>query len=115
MAFVALHCSTQILSNRTSRIYRTWHDGVSVEHGNPPRPVAGDRGFVLALAANRNLFEQIKRVLHNSTRCSELIDAKPLNANRFELNARIVRDVCDNQFAAARKLLILKTERCPSG
>jgi hypothetical protein len=115
MALVALHCSTQIFSNRTPRIYRTWQDGVAVEHGKPPRPLAGDRGSVLALAANRDLFEQVKEVLHSSIRCSELIDAKPLNAKRFELTARIVRDVCDNQCAAARKLLILKTERCPSG
>ena len=43
------------------------------------------------------------------------VGAKPLNANRLELNARIVCDVCDNQWSTARKLLILKTERCPSG
>ena len=38
-----------------------------------------------------------------------------LYTNGIELDARIVTGVCDNQFAAARKLLILKTERCPSG
>ena len=36
---------------------------------------------------------------------------KPLITNGIELNARVVTGVCDNQFAAARKLLILKTRR----
>jgi predicted nucleic acid-binding protein len=31
------------------------------------------------------------------------------------LTPRIVNGVCDNQVATIRKLLILKTERCPSG
>jgi hypothetical protein len=40
---------------------------------------------------------------------------KPLITNGIELNARVVTGVCNNQWALARKLLILKTERWPSG
>jgi membrane protease YdiL (CAAX protease family) len=46
---------------------------------------------------------------------AESVGAKALNTNGFELDTRIVTGVCDNQFAATRNLLILKTERCPSG
>ena len=41
--------------------------------------------------------------------------AKPLKTNGIELKTRIAVGVCDNQSLAARKLLILKTERCWSG
>jgi hypothetical protein len=40
---------------------------------------------------------------------------KPPITNGIELNARVVTGVCNNQWALARNLLILKTERCPSG
>jgi len=40
---------------------------------------------------------------------------KPLITNGIELNARVVTGVCNNQWALARNLLILKTERWPSG
>jgi hypothetical protein len=33
----------------------------------------------------------------------------------IKVNDRKVDDVCDNLFQTARNLLILKTERCPSG
>ena len=55
------------------------------------------------------------KVLHNSSRWSKSVGAKSLNTSGIELKARIVVGVCDNQTATARKLLILKTERCWSG
>jgi hypothetical protein len=41
--------------------------------------------------------------------------AKPLNLKKMAEGAGIRNGVCDNQWSTARKLLILKTERCPSG
>src|SRR5687767_5372101 len=55
------------------------------------------------------------KVLHNSSVSFESVGAKPLNTNKIELEMHMVNDVCDNRCAAARKLLILKTERCWSG
>jgi hypothetical protein len=42
----------------------------------------------------------------------------PFQMLEYKRDRRAVSEhdgVCDNQCAAARKLLILKTERCPSG
>jgi len=47
-------------------------------------------------------------VLHSFHLVPALVDAKPLNANGIGFDACTVTGVCDNQFAAARKLLILK-------
>jgi hypothetical protein len=65
-----------------------------------------------SLAFRRGLF---KRAYTIESRCFASVGAKTLNTNGIELGARIVTGVCDNQFAAVRKLLILKTERWPSG
>jgi hypothetical protein len=54
-------------------------------------------------------------VLHISRDAPPHFAVKPLNANEIELDAFIVAGVCDNQYGTARKSLILKTERCPSG
>lgn len=70
---------------------------------------------MLALAANRDDSEQLRRSYTIDLGCFASLGAKALNTNGIELDARIVTGVCDNQFAAARKLLILKTERWPSG
>ena len=54
-------------------------------------------------------------VLHNPLKARSSVCFKPLITNGIELAARILIGVCDNQWAFTRKLLILKTERCPSG
>jgi hypothetical protein len=48
------------------------------------------------------------KVLHNSSVSVESVGAKPLNTNEIELETHMVADVCDNRWATARKLLILK-------
>jgi hypothetical protein len=48
------------------------------------------------------------KVLHNSSVNVESVGAKPLNTNEIELETHMVVDVCDNRWATARKLLILK-------
>src|SRR5688500_3810640 len=48
------------------------------------------------------------KVLHNSSVSVESVGAKPLNINKIELETHMVADVCDNRWASARKLLILK-------
>jgi hypothetical protein len=53
--------------------------------------------------------------LHNSQKAPPDVGFKPLITNGIELNARVVTGVCDKQWTLARKLLTLKTERCPSG
>jgi hypothetical protein len=56
-----------------------------------------------------------EEVLHTFCRRPPSVRSKSLNSNVIEFHARIRRGVCDNLFQTARKLLILKTERCPSG
>ena len=47
-------------------------------------------------------------VLHSPLKARSSVCFKPLITNGIELAARIVIGVCDNQWAFARKLLILK-------
>ena len=54
-------------------------------------------------------------VLHNSSRCLHAVRLKPLNTKVIQYAVIKVDDVWDNLSQTARKLLILKTERCPSG
>ena len=54
-------------------------------------------------------------VLHISRDTPSHVAVKPLNPNKIKFEALTIGNVCDNQCATARKLLILKTERCPSG
>ncbi len=51
--------------------------------------------------------EQFRRSYTIESRCFASVGAKTLNTNGIELSAGIVTGVCDNQFAAVRKLLIL--------
>ena len=45
----------------------------------------------------------------------DVTHAKPLNIKKMAERAGMRSGVCDNLLQAARKSLILKTERCPSG
>jgi hypothetical protein len=56
-----------------------------------------------------------EEVLHNFCRRPPSALSKSLNSNVIELMRGKGAGVCDNLSLTACKLLILKTERCPSG
>ena len=63
-----------------------------------------------ALAAERTNI-----AVHNFCRRPRSALSKSLNSNVIELMQGKGAGVCDNLCQTARKSLILKTERCPSG
>jgi hypothetical protein len=70
--------------------------------------------FVLVVAATAT-DHRSEEVLHTFCRRPPSVRSKSLNSNVIEFHGRIRRGVCDNLSQTARKLLILKMERCPSG
>jgi hypothetical protein len=61
------------------------------------------------------MIEVHSEVLHNFCERPPSALSKSLNSDVIEFHTWISTGVCDNLSQTARKLLILKTERCPSG
>ena len=85
----------------------------------PGQVSEGDRRADSWLRVGRRAKPQLitgdEEVLHNFCRRAPSALSKSLNSNVIEFHTQISRSVCDNLSETARKLLILKTERCPSG